>query len=260
MGLSNGWAGYDPAVSTNPVRDLHDAVARSGDPIVESTRPAATTALEMRRMIGDVIAKLQPDGMSVLEIGCGTGVLGVPIAKRAARYAGVDISQQAVDVLRQRLPTAEVRCADVTTDDLVELGVFDRVLVYATLHYVTTPDEGARFLRNALARLVPGGRALFGNLPLSRDDLPHSAFQQAIGRAWSGARRIRGHLNPPPRRPDPGALPSGYCLTLSRALIEDWLRPVPGVTWHWLVPRLGVPLQRTRADLIVEKDAGAAVR
>ena len=75
-------------MSDNPVRILHDSVARSNDPVVASTRPASTTSTEMRRMVEDVIAKLEPDGMTVIDIGCGTGVLGVPIARRAARYAG----------------------------------------------------------------------------------------------------------------------------------------------------------------------------
>ncbi len=246
-------AGYDPAVSENPVRDLHDLVARSEDPVVASTRPATTSALEMKRMVGDVIAKLKPDGVSVVELGSGTGVLGMPIARRAARYAGVDISPQAVEVLRERLPNAVVRCADVTRDDLRDLGSFDRVLVYATLHYVTDEAEGERFVRGALGLLAPGGRALFGNLPLPAEDLPHSRLQRALGRAWTGSRRVGRRFRRQPLRPDPSSMPAGYCLPLSRRLIESWLRQVPGVRWRWVAPRLGVPLQRSRADLLVEK-------
>jgi SAM-dependent methyltransferase len=240
-------------VSINPVRDLHDAVARNDDPVVASTRPTATTDGEMQRMVEDVIEKLRPDGASVLELGCGTGVLGVPIARRASRYAGVDISPEAVAVLSERLPNAVIRCADVSVQPLEEFGRFDRVLVYATLHYVTSAAQGQLFVRNALASLAPGGRALFGNVPLPDRDLPHSPLQRLAGLAWSGWRKLRGR----PQRAAVGALPAGYCIALNRALVDGWLRDVPGIRWRWLAPRVGVPLHRTRADLLIEKDAGA---
>jgi SAM-dependent methyltransferase len=238
-------------VSDNPVRDIHDAVARNADPVVASTRPATTAALEMRRMVADVIAKLRPGGASVIELGCGTGVLGVPIARRASRYVGVDISPRAVEVLRERLPGSTIRCADVTHDDLSDLGTFDRLLVYAALHYVVSEADGERFVRGALAMLAPGGRALFGNLPMPAGDLPHSTWQRAVRRAWTGGRRVLRGLHRQPMRPNPLSMPTGYCLPLSRALIESWLHGVPGVRWQWLAPGLGVPLARTRADLLV---------
>jgi SAM-dependent methyltransferase len=240
-------------MSVNPVRDLHDAVARSEDPVVASTRPTATTAGEMQRMVEDVIEKLRPDGASVLELGCGTGVLGVPIALRASRYVGVDVSPEAVAVLSDRLPNALIRCADVTVHPLDDLGRFDRVLVYATLHYVTNPAQGERFVRNALALLAPGGQALFGNVPIPNKDLPHSPSRRVAGLVWSGWRRLKGR----PRRASVGGLPPGYCVPLNRTLIDGWLRDVPGIRWRWLAPKVGVPLHRTRADLVVERDANA---
>jgi SAM-dependent methyltransferase len=208
----------------------------------------------MRRMIDDVMSTLRPDGLTVIELGCGTGVLGVPIARRAGAYTGIDVSREAVVVLRARLPAADIRCLDVIRDDLTELGTFDRVLVYATLHYVTSEDEGALFVRKAVGLLSPGGVALFGNLPLPYADLPHTVMQRAAGIAWSIARR----LSRPQSRPQVGGIiPMGYCLALTRPLIEGWLREIPATRWRWLAPRLGTPMQRTRADLVVEKQGDA---
>ncbi len=204
----------------------------------------------MRRMVEDVIAKLTPDGMTVIDIGCGTGVLGVPIARRAARYAGVDISPEAVAVLSELLPASEIRCADVTRDDLTDLGRFDRVLSYAVLHYVASEAEGERFVRNALEFLAPGGHALLGNIPLPSADLPHTLPQRAAGLVWSARRRIQHR----PSRTVVGGIPAGYCLPLTRGLIESWLQRIPDVRWRWVAPRVGVPLQRRRADLLIEKD------
>ena len=253
-------AHYDRSVASNPVRDLHDAVAGSGDPVVESTRPATTTALEIRRMVADVLGKLQPEGMTVLELGCGTGVLGVPVARVARAYTGIDISPRALAVLSDRLPAATVRCADAMVEDIGDLGTFDRVLVYATLHYVRTPQDGERLVRNAVTALAPGGRALFGNLPIPDAELPHSQLQRTLGRGWTGARRLVRPFRRGPVRPDPVSMPADYCLPLSRGLVEGWLRAaIPGLSWRWTVPGLGVPLQRTRADLLVER-AGAGAQ
>ena len=144
-----------------------------------------------------------------------------------------------------------VRCADVVNDDLSDLGVFDRVLVYATLHMVSTEGEGEQFVHRALALLAPGGLALFGNLPIPAEELPHSRRQRAVALAWA----LRRRLHHAPRRTAVGSLPPGYALSLSRPLIEGWLRRVPGIRWRWLAPRAGTPMHRTRADLVVERDA-----
>ena len=71
--------------------------------------------------------------------------------------------------------------------DLVALGPFDRVLVYATFHYVRDADQAARLLRRIVDLLRPGGTALIGNLPLV--DL---AEQAAALRTGSMADRLRG--------------------------------------------------------------------
>jgi SAM-dependent methyltransferase len=238
-------------VSENPVRDLHDAVARSGDPVIASTRPATTKPIEMRRMVSDVISRLRPEHATVLDLGCGTGVLGEPIARLAARYVGVDVSPEAVAVLRERLPGVDIRCADVLRDDLSDLGAFDRVLVYAVLHYVTSEAEGELFLRKAIELVAPGGFALFGNLPLPAEDLPHTTNQRLAGLVWSAARRLSRQSS----HKHVASIPAGYCLSLTRPMIDGWLEGVSSVRWSWVVPRLGTPLQRTRADLIVEKMA-----
>ncbi|MGH2866932.1 MAG: class I SAM-dependent methyltransferase [Solirubrobacteraceae bacterium] len=240
-------------MSGNPVRDLHDAVARSHDPVIASTRPVTTTEWEMRRMVADVIAKLRPDGKSVVELGCGTGVLAVPISQRASMFTGIDMAGEAIEVLRGRLPNARLQCADLTRDDVSYLGTFDRVLVYAALHYVTTEAEGERFVQSALALLKPAGLALIGNLPLPSSELPHSPIRRAIGLVWGVLRR----LTHPPRRSAPSPLPAGYVLPLTRPLIESWLLSISGIHWRWVAPRVGVPMHRTRADLLVARDGSA---
>jgi hypothetical protein len=156
-------------------------------------------------------------------------------------------------VLRVRLPAADVRCADVIRDDLSDLGVSDRVLVYAVLHYVTNEAEGELFVRKAIGLLAPGGLALFGNLPLPNQDLPHTRAQRIAGMTWSAARRLGRRQS----RVTMSGIPPGYCLALTRPMIDRWLQGISGITWTWAAPRVGTPLQRTRADLIVERSPPA---
>jgi SAM-dependent methyltransferase len=127
-------------------------------------------------MRSDVLRKLRLSrGMSVAEIGCGVCLLGVPLAERASRYVGLDFAPRAVEVANERLRAAGVGdraralCIDmlsITDEDLERLGRFDRVLMYAVLHYARSEQEAVRLLRRTVDLLVPGGRALVGNVPL----------------------------------------------------------------------------------------------
>ena len=167
-------------MSDNLVRDVHDAVAGASNLAEASVRPPGTTDRELAAMERDVLAKLklQP-AMSVLEIGCGIGLLGVPIAGRVTRYVGVDFAPRAVEVANQRLREASklaeralVRTLDLLSADdgeIESLGRHDRVLMYGVFHYARSEDEALQFLRSTLDLLAPGGRALIGNIPLEED-------------------------------------------------------------------------------------------
>jgi SAM-dependent methyltransferase len=163
-------------VSDNLVRDIHDLVATSADPSQASARPPGTTRRELRAMRRDVLDKLRlTRGMSVAEIGCGICLLGAPVARQASRYVGLDFAPQAVRVANERLRAAglgdraQALCLDVLNladDELQRLGRFDRVLMYAVLHYARTEQEAVRLLQRAVDLLAPGGMALVGNVPL----------------------------------------------------------------------------------------------
>jgi SAM-dependent methyltransferase len=72
-----------------------------------------------------LIEKHHPNARSVLELGCGTGAV---LEQLQARYrvAGVDLSQQMLDVAARKLPKATLVQGDMTTIELDE--TFDVVL------------------------------------------------------------------------------------------------------------------------------------
>jgi SAM-dependent methyltransferase len=97
-------------------------------------------------------------GQRVLEIGVGAGSDFVRFARAGAEATGVDLTEHAIRLVRQRLDNegleAHLRQADAEAlpfDD----GAFDRVYSWGVLHH--TPDT-ARAVREAVRVLAPGGR------------------------------------------------------------------------------------------------------
>jgi 2-polyprenyl-3-methyl-5-hydroxy-6-metoxy-1,4-benzoquinol methylase len=277
-------------VSDNLVREIHDVVAMSEDPAQASVRPSGTTRRELRAMRRDVLRKLQlRPWMSVAEIGCGVGMLGVPVAERAARYVGLDFAPRAVQVANERLRAAGVGeraralCVDVlgiADEDLEQLGRFDRVLVYATFHYVRSEQEALRFLQRTVDMVVPGGIALVGNIPLedmgidwtASERYPRGLIARLIAAGswiatpdaapvpltlgWKARRTVETIIKARSRRLvnafPPARLPANYTLSLTTVAVESWLAALEGnLTYRWRLPAPGVPLAHGRADLIV---------
>ena len=277
-------------MSENLVRDLHDLVATSEDPSQASVRPPTTTRRELRAMRHDVLRKLRLSGsMSVVEIGCGVCLLGVPVAERVASYVGLDFAPRAVQVANERLRAAGVGararalCVDmlsITDEDLERLGRFDRVLMYAVFHYVRDEQEAVRLLRRTVDLLAPGGRALVGNIPLADMNVDWTASERpprgllgrlvaaanwvatpgtapvALTPGWKARRTIETMIKARSRRaPDafePARLPANYTLTLTTAAVERWLARLDAdVSHRWRLPAPGVPLAQGRADLLI---------
>jgi SAM-dependent methyltransferase len=287
--------------SDDPVARFHNLVARQPDDVVASTRPPGTSRQDLDRMVDDVLAKLALRADHVVcEIGCGTGVLAVPIARRVARLVGVDFAEEALSVLARRLEQAGLADRSVLVDldvlgpsfaDLVALGPFDRVLVYATFHYVRERDQAARFLHRVVELLAPGGVALIGNLPLVelaeaadkvRTGSPRERMHglaswlrreptpvprnlewrvRALARTawtrWRPSTRRQDRRNPSPTH----ELPAGTVIPLRIDMIESLLDSVGvPVTHRWAAPAIGVPMFLDRADLLITRQPASVVR
>jgi SAM-dependent methyltransferase len=105
-------------------------------------------------------------GRTVLEFGCGTGVLGLRLAQdHAARLLFVDTSPAMLDVLRGKLAEADVRSAQVFEGDLnaqpIPEASVDLAVSLMALHHV---EDAAGALSRLRALLKPGGLLLLGDL------------------------------------------------------------------------------------------------
>ena len=97
-------------------------------------------------------------GQRVLEIGVGAGTDFVRFARAGADATGVDLTEHAIRLVRQRLDNegleAHLQQADAEVLPF-EDEAFDRVYSWGVLHH--TPDT-ARAVREAVRVLAPGGR------------------------------------------------------------------------------------------------------
>lgn len=123
-----------------------------------------------------------PEGMRILDVGCGDGVLAAGLARVGAVVTGVDSDPRMLVAGRARAQRASV-AVEFVEGDIRALpftdALFDVVIAVTVLCFV--PDA-ARALREMARMLKPGGRTVIGEL--GRWNL------------WAAKRRISAWLGP----------------------------------------------------------------
>lgn len=103
---------------------------------------------------------------SVLDAGCGTGRVGIELARREVDVVGVDIDPRMLDTARAKAPDIQWHLGDLSTIDLGR--TFDLVVMAGNVMIFLTPGTEGKVLRNMARHLVPRGVLIAG-------------FQLAIG-------------------------------------------------------------------------------
>jgi len=102
----------------------------------------------------DFLAPLAGGG--ALEFAVGTGRIAVPLAERGVRVAGIDLSPDMVEQLRQKTDAIPVEVGDIATTRVD--GTFSLVyIVFNSISNLTTQDAQLAAFENAAAHLEPGG-------------------------------------------------------------------------------------------------------
>jgi len=104
-------------------------------------------------------------GKTVLDVGCGGGILAEAMAARGARVTGIDLAEKALKVAELHLLESgfSISYEKITVEDLAarRAGEFDVVTCMELLEHV--PEPGAMVA--ACARLVrPGGQVFFSTI------------------------------------------------------------------------------------------------
>tara|TARA_B100002003_G_C14065713_1_gene512879 strand:+ start:280 stop:1023 length:744 start_codon:yes stop_codon:yes gene_type:complete len=88
------------------------------------------------------------EGMSVLDLGCGTGHLTHQIHLSSAKVIGIDISQRMITQAKKNYPHLEFIRADATKLNLPEQ--FDVVFSNATLHWIKQSESVVEIISQSL--------------------------------------------------------------------------------------------------------------
>ncbi|MDP1796741.1 MAG: amino acid adenylation domain-containing protein, partial [Planctomycetaceae bacterium] len=118
----------------------------------------------------------------ILEIGCGTGLLLMPLVADCEAYHGTDFSQAALDALSACIPAQHqskvtLVCREANNFAGMEPGSFDLVIINSVIQYFPSADYLQKVLSGALRMLRPGGTLYVGDV---RDVRLLEAFQTDI--------------------------------------------------------------------------------
>lgn len=104
----------------------------------------------------------------ILEIGCGTGRILIPIARDGGRVVGIDLSQSMLDQCNRKLEKeprevrdrVELVCAGMTDFRLEEVFTL-AIVAFRPFQHLITVDAQLACLRSINAHLVMGGKLVF---------------------------------------------------------------------------------------------------
>jgi SAM-dependent methyltransferase/acyl carrier protein len=104
----------------------------------------------------------------VLEIGCGTGLLLLPLAREAESYWGTDFSRAALGYVERQLGAGrgKVRLLERGAEDFSGLPPrsFDTVILNSVVQYFPSMDYLVEVLEGALEVVAEGGRIFVGDV------------------------------------------------------------------------------------------------
>jgi len=126
-----------------------------------------------QQLVSDVKHKLNlAHEDSLLDVGCGSGLLLSKLSNHCASVAGVDYAQAMVDKAQQLIPNGEFYCGEALALKF-DSNSFDKLLSYSIFHYFPSQDYAIDVIKEMVRVVKPGGVILIG-------DVLDSAFEVAI--------------------------------------------------------------------------------
>lgn len=88
------------------------------------------------------------NGVKVLDVACGTGILFPDYISRGAKVTGIDISSEMLGIAKDKFPDTELICADAET--YVFDKKYDAVMIYNAFPHFPNPEKLISNLSKAL--------------------------------------------------------------------------------------------------------------
>ncbi|HEX4590937.1 MAG TPA: methyltransferase domain-containing protein [Gemmataceae bacterium] len=188
-----------PGVSREVWQYLHDStVARRYD---ESL--AGTPLLDLDRRF---VERHLHGHRRVIDLGCGTGRIAVPLAKSGHAVTAVDLSEEMLRVAEEKATAAGVRLdlvrANIVTLDGFSPQAYDAAIcMFAALGMIAGADARRQVIANAFRLLMPGGLFLLHvhsrwhhlRTAAGRRWLIRDIFRTATGSAAAGDWQMEHH-------------------------------------------------------------------
>jgi len=95
-----------------------------------------------------------------LDAGCGTGRVGIELARRGVTVTGVDIDAVMLERAREKAPDLDWRLEDLAT--LNTQHHFDVIVMAGNVMIFLTPGSEAAVVQNLVRQLAPGGLLVAG--------------------------------------------------------------------------------------------------
>lgn len=153
----------------------------------------------LRKVLNDevlrarAVAKLVPPGLAVADIGTGTGVLALELARAGLRTVAVDHSAPMLEAARAKLERAGLDGVDLRLGEAsalpLEDGEVDAAFAHMVLQYVPSPEEALREMARVVA---PGGRVVVIDFVQHDRDW----MRQELGVLWLGfpVEEVKAHF------------------------------------------------------------------
>lgn len=187
-------------------------------------------------------------GAQVVDLGCGTGQISLPLALRGAQVLAVDVSSAMVRRLQseaRRRGASSLEALALPIEELVlPPGSVDLVVSSYALHHLRDPDK-ARLVSAAYGWLRPGGRLLVADMMFGRGT---SRRDRVIIRSKVAALARMG--------------PGGWwriAKNAARYLLRVRERPLPTQAWTALLTRGGFA-GVTATEIVAEAALVAGLR
>jgi ubiquinone/menaquinone biosynthesis C-methylase UbiE len=101
-------------------------------------------------------------GQTVLDLGCGNGRIADLTSEIKARYTGMDVAPQMIEIAKQLHPDLPFAVGSIVETGFADAS-FDHVLMIASFHHVPSHEMRVEALQEVYRILKPGGIVIMSN-------------------------------------------------------------------------------------------------